>query len=147
MIEISMAIVVHNDKILIAQRKKGKHQEFMWEFPGGKLEKGETLQECVTREFKEEFDKDIVVGDFFMDKTYSYADKGEMHKEAAKRLGVKLEECVVVEDSISAIKHAKDNGAGCIIAIGNESAKEEIKKIGVNHHIKDFTEMTLEWLK
>ena len=82
MIEISMAIVVHNDKILIAQRKKGKHQEFMWEFPGGKLEKGETLQECVAREFKEEFDKDIVVGDFFMDKTYSYADKGDFHLNA-----------------------------------------------------------------
>ena len=45
MIEISMAIVVHNGKILIAQRKKGKHQEFMWEFPGGKLEANETLQE------------------------------------------------------------------------------------------------------
>ena len=77
----------------------------------------------------------------------SYADKGEMHKEAAKRLGVSMEDCVVVEDSVSAITHAKENGAGCIIAIGNESAKEEILKIGVNHYIKDFTEMKLEWLK
>ena len=77
----------------------------------------------------------------------SYADKGEMHKEAAKRLGANLEECVVVEDSVSAIKHAKENGAGCIIAIGNESAKDEIVKIGVNHYIKDFTEMKLEWFE
>ena len=75
----------------------------------------------------------------------SYADKGEMHKEAAKRLGVNLKECVVVEDSVSAITHAKENGAGCIIAIGNESAKDEIIKIGVNHYIKDFTEMEFEW--
>ncbi len=82
MIEISMAIVVHNGKILIAQRKKGKHQEFMWEFPGGKLEAGETLQQCVAREFVEEFDKQIVIGDFFMDKTFDYPDKGSFHLNA-----------------------------------------------------------------
>ncbi|MBQ8557493.1 MAG: (deoxy)nucleoside triphosphate pyrophosphohydrolase [Alphaproteobacteria bacterium] len=82
MIEISMAIVVHNGKILIAQRKKGKHQEFMWEFPGGKLEANETLQECVAREFMEEFEKPIQVCKFFMDKTYHYADKGDFHLNA-----------------------------------------------------------------
>lgn len=82
MIEISMAIVVHKGKILIAQRKKGKHQEFMWEFPGGKLEVGETLQECVAREFMEEFEKPITVGDFFMDQTYVYPDKGTFHLNA-----------------------------------------------------------------
>lgn len=82
MIEISMAIVVHNNKILIAQRKKGKHQEFMWEFPGGKLEANETLEECVAREFMEEFEKPIQVGKFFMDKTYHYADKGDFHLNA-----------------------------------------------------------------
>lgn len=82
MIEISMAIVVHNGKILIAQRKKGKHQEFMWEFPGGKLEKGETLQECVAREFLEEMNKKIEVKDFFMDKIFTYADKGDFHLNA-----------------------------------------------------------------
>ncbi len=82
MIEISMAVVVHNGKILIAQRKKGKHQEFMWEFPGGKLEKGETLQECVAREFMEEFEMPITVGEFFMDKTYEYPDKGAFHLNA-----------------------------------------------------------------
>lgn len=82
MIEISMAIVVHNGKILIAQRKKGKHQELMWEFPGGKLEKGETLQQCVAREFMEEFEKPITVNEFFMDKTYTYADKGDFHLNA-----------------------------------------------------------------
>ena len=70
-----------------------------------------------------------------------------MHKEAAKRLGVELKDCVVVEDSISAITHAKENGAGCIIAIGNESAKDEIMKLEVNHYIKDFTEMKFEWFK
>lgn len=82
MIEISMAVVKHEGKILIAQRKKGKHQEFMWEFPGGKLEAGETLQECVTREFMEEFEKPIQAGDFFMDVTFDYPDKGSFHLNA-----------------------------------------------------------------
>jgi len=77
----------------------------------------------------------------------TYADKGEMHKEAARRLGYELSECVVVEDSISAITHAKENGAGCIIAIGNNDAKEKIMQIGVDHFIHDFTEMDLKWFQ
>ncbi len=79
MIEVAMALVEHNGKILIAQRKKGKHQEFMWEFPGGKLEPGETLQQCLEREFIEEMDKPITVGDFFAEATFSYPDKGDFH--------------------------------------------------------------------
>ena len=82
MIEISMAIVVHNDKILIAQRKKGKFPELMWEFPGGKLEKGETLQECVSREFKEELEKEITVKDFFMNSIHTYENKGDFRLNA-----------------------------------------------------------------
>lgn len=82
MIEISMAIVVHNNKILIAQRKKGKFPELMWEFPGGKLEKGETLQECVTREFKEEFEKEIFVKNLFMSHVHTYENKGDFKLNA-----------------------------------------------------------------
>ena len=86
------------------------------------------------------FDKEITVYD-----DGSYADKGEMHKEAAKRLGFELSECVVVEDSVSAITHAKENGAGCIIAIGNEEAKEKAVQLGANYFIHDFTEIDFEW--
>ena len=82
MIEISMAVVVHNDKFLIAQRKKGKFPELLWEFPGGKLEQGETLQECVQREFKEELEKEITVHDFFMDTVHTYENKGDFHLNA-----------------------------------------------------------------
>ena len=74
-------------------------------------------------------------------------EKIRLVEEAAKRLGVELSECVVVEDSVSAITHAKENGAGCIIAIGNENAKEEIMKIGVDQYIRDFTEMKFEWFE
>ncbi len=82
MIEISMAVLVHQNKILIAQRKKGKFPELLWEFPGGKLEKGETLENCVIREFKEEMEKDIRVHDLFMDAVHTYPDKGDFHLSA-----------------------------------------------------------------
>ena len=87
------------------------------------------------------FDKDITVYD-----DGTYADKGKMHLEAAKRLGVELSECVVIEDSPSAIMHAKENGAGSIIAVGNESVKMRMVELGVDHFIYDFTEMNFEWL-
>lgn len=82
MLEISMAILTHKGKILIAQRKKGKFPELMWEFPGGKLEKGETLQECVKREFLEEMNKEITVNEFFMDVLHTYPQKGDFHLNA-----------------------------------------------------------------
>ena len=76
----------------------------------------------------------------------TYADKGEMHREAAKRLGVELSDCIVFEDSFSAITHAKENGAGCIVAIGNDNTKEKIMEMGVDHFVYDFTEVKFEWL-
>ena len=82
MIEISMAIVTCDNKILIAQRKKGKFPELLWEFPGGKLEKGETLQECVIREFKEEMEKEITVHDLFMSHVHTYPEKGDFQLHA-----------------------------------------------------------------
>lgn len=81
-IEVGMALVVVNNKILIAQRKKGKRQEFLWEFPGGKLEAGETWEECLKREFMEEFEKPIEVGAFFKDVTYTYDNLGTVHLSA-----------------------------------------------------------------
>lgn len=87
------------------------------------------------------FDREICVYD-----DGTYADKGEMHVEAARRLGAELSECVVVEDSISAILHAKENGAGRIVAIGEENRHSELIRAGADHCIRDFTEFCCEWL-
>ena len=76
----------------------------------------------------------------------SYSHKGEMHLEAARRLGVAITECIVIEDSVSAVSHAKDNGAGLIVGIGSEAAKSELIRIGANYFIHDFTEFNREWL-
>ena len=82
MIEIAMAILVYDSKIFVAQRHITKNQGGMWEFPGGKLEAGETLQECLAREFLEEFGKEIVVGDKFSEHTYTYENLGEFRLNA-----------------------------------------------------------------
>lgn len=76
MIEVAAAIIRNDEgQILICQRGPGGNCGFLWEFPGGKREPGETLQECVKRECKEELDINIEVGDVFAETTYRYPDK------------------------------------------------------------------------
>jgi 8-oxo-dGTP diphosphatase len=54
-IQVSAAILIKNGKILLAKRSVDKHLGGFWEFPGGKLENGETAADSLTRELKEEF--------------------------------------------------------------------------------------------
>lgn len=72
--EVSAGLVMYDGKLLIAQRKKGKSLEYKWEFPGGKREAGESLEECLQRELQEELHLDVKVGDFFMESRYEYSD-------------------------------------------------------------------------
>lgn len=69
---VSAGIVCHKGRILIGQRKRGKPQEFLWEFPGGKQEPDETMPECLCRELKEEFGLEAEIGDFVMTSLYEY---------------------------------------------------------------------------
>lgn len=60
MIEVAAAIIVNeHGQILIARRKKGKAQAGLWEFPGGKIENNETIEECLKRELLEEMNIEI----------------------------------------------------------------------------------------
>lgn len=60
MIEVAAAIIENaQGRILIARRGPGKSQAGLWEFPGGKLEAGETAAECLRRELAEEMDIEI----------------------------------------------------------------------------------------
>ncbi len=70
--QIAAGIIVYNGKVLIAQRRRGKDLAFFWEFPGGKLEQGETLEQCLQRELIEEMNLKINVGSLFMSLPYDY---------------------------------------------------------------------------
>nr|WP_276576443.1 8-oxo-dGTP diphosphatase MutT [Caldicoprobacter algeriensis] len=70
--DVAAAIIIKNNKILIAQRAEGQKLAGKWEFPGGKIEDGETPEECLKREIKEELDIDIEVDGFFGESVYTY---------------------------------------------------------------------------
>lgn len=78
MIRVTAALLVHNDRILIAQRRNPESLAGKWEFPGGKIEPNETPQQGLIREMKEEFDIDVVIGEFFGESTY-HDEKGTVH--------------------------------------------------------------------
>jgi 8-oxo-dGTP diphosphatase len=59
MTDVAVGILRQNGRILICQRRKGGRYELKWEFPGGKLEKGETVEQCLRRELREELDVEI----------------------------------------------------------------------------------------
>lgn len=64
--------MIRDGKILIAKRKAGEHLANMWEFPGGKIEDGETPEECLKRELKEELGIEVQVGGLFGESIYHY---------------------------------------------------------------------------
>ena len=76
----------------------------------------------------------------------TYEDKGAMHLEAARRLGVEIADCLLIEDSPTSITLAKRNGAGCIVAIGDSAEADELIGLGAHHYVRDFTEIDLAWL-
>ena len=55
-VKVTAAILEKDGRIIIDQRNSKYHLTCKWEFPGGKIETGETPEECLAREFKEEFD-------------------------------------------------------------------------------------------
>lgn len=65
------AVIREGNKIFATQRGYGEYKGF-WEFPGGKLEDGETLQEALVREVREELDVEIMVGELIDTIEYDY---------------------------------------------------------------------------
>ena len=74
MIEVVAALIWDNEKFLICQRPENKARGLLWEYVGGKVEPGETKEEALIRECKEELDVTISVGDAFMDVIHEYPD-------------------------------------------------------------------------
>lgn len=72
-LHVVAAIIQKDHKIFVTQRGNGPFKDG-WEFPGGKIEDGETLQEALIREIKEELDTTIQVGDLVDTVEYDYPD-------------------------------------------------------------------------
>ena len=74
MTEVVAALIWQDDKFMICQRPAHKSRGLLWEFVGGKVETGETKEQALIRECKEELDILLSVGDIFMEVTHEYPD-------------------------------------------------------------------------
>ena len=74
MVEVVAALIWDGDRFLICQRPENKARGLLWEYVGGKVEPGETKQEALIRECREELGVTITVGDVFMDVVHEYPD-------------------------------------------------------------------------
>ena len=88
-IEVVAAIIVSGDEILCMQRDKAKYDyiSYKYEFPGGKVEEGESLERSLMRELKEEMDIDILVSaeDYYLTVEHTYPDFAiKMHSYICK---------------------------------------------------------------
>lgn len=70
-IEVVAAVIVRGAKVLATQRGYGEFEGW-WEFPGGKVDAGETPQQALVREIHEELNAKIVVGDYLCTAEYDY---------------------------------------------------------------------------
>ena len=76
MIKVVAALIKKNNKVLIARRSTGdKNVLGKWEFPGGKVETGESEEKAIEREIKEEFEMDIKAKRFIINNICKYPEK------------------------------------------------------------------------
>lgn len=74
MVEVVAALIWDKGKFMICQRPAHKARGLLWEFVGGKVEPGETQEQALIRECREELDVVLSVGEKFMDVTHEYPD-------------------------------------------------------------------------
>ena len=72
--EVVAALIWKNNKFMICQRPAHKARGLLWEFVGGKVEPGETKEQALIRECKEELNVLLSVGNVFMDVVHKYSD-------------------------------------------------------------------------
>ncbi|HEV2393881.1 MAG TPA: 8-oxo-dGTP diphosphatase MutT [Verrucomicrobiae bacterium] len=75
MIDVAAGLIFHESRLLITQRFSGAHLGDLWEFPGGKREPGESFEDCLVRELREELGIEVAVGRLVEDIMHAYAEK------------------------------------------------------------------------
>ncbi len=74
MTEVVAALIWEEERFMICQRPAHKARGLLWEFVGGKVEPGETKEQALVRECREELDVTLSVGDVFMEVVHEYPD-------------------------------------------------------------------------
>ncbi len=72
MIRVTAAVLERAGRILIAKRPEGDRLAGLWEFPGGKIEEGESPRDCLARELHEEFEITAEIGEFLVAHVHRY---------------------------------------------------------------------------
>ena len=74
MTDVVAALIWQGDRFLACQRPANKARALLWEFVGGKVEPGETQEQALIRECREELDIELAVGELFMEVVHEYPD-------------------------------------------------------------------------
>jgi len=74
-LDVAAGLVFRQGNLLITQRHAGTHLGGLWEFPGGKRESGESFEECLIRELREELGIEVSVGPLVESLTHAYPEK------------------------------------------------------------------------
>lgn len=72
---VAAAVVERGGEFLLTRRLEGTHLAGHWEFPGGKLHPGETLEDCLAREMLEELDAEVEIGEEVLSTVHHYEDR------------------------------------------------------------------------
>jgi 8-oxo-dGTP diphosphatase len=74
-IDVAAGLVFRGGRLLVTQRRPGDHLGGLWEFPGGKVEPGESFPECLRRELREELNLEIETEELLQAITHTYPEK------------------------------------------------------------------------
>ncbi|MDD2647298.1 MAG: (deoxy)nucleoside triphosphate pyrophosphohydrolase [Eubacteriales bacterium] len=96
MLEVVAALVRREGRIMICRRAEGKSNALLWEFPGGKVEKGETMQQAIERECLEELSVTLRAGELCAETVCAYPS-GEIH--------LSLISAEIVSGSVKKLEH------------------------------------------
>ena len=99
-VRVAAAIIIRDGTVLATQRGYGNYKDW-WEFPGGKLEPGETAAQAAEREIREELDAEIRAGDTICTIEYDYP---EFH------LIMYCVRCELISDEIRLLEHEAAGG-------------------------------------
>ncbi|HYT69573.1 MAG TPA: (deoxy)nucleoside triphosphate pyrophosphohydrolase [Vicinamibacterales bacterium] len=87
-IVVTAAVIETGGAYLVTRRQLGVHLEGYWEFPGGKCDPGESLEDCLRRELREELGTDAVVGNEIFMTSHDYPERSvELHFLACELTG------------------------------------------------------------